>query len=305
MRIMLYQPRTKSQELTTLELLSKRKNLTSQEKQLYLNLEKGYEGEKLFDRYMEELLQSDCLILNDLLLQVNNTTFQIDSLIIAQGKTYLYEVKNHEGDYYYQSDKFFKKPNFEVVNPLHQLSRCESLFRQLLLKNGFNPPTHASVVFINPNFTLYGAPLDKPIIFPTQIEWYVNNLKAKNYKVTDRDMKIANKLMELHQVDTPFSQLPHFEFEQLQKGIVCSECYSFSIVIEKSLYICKHCHHKETITNAILNAIRELQILFPDKKITTNLVYDWCKGIKSKKTISRMLNTHFKKVGEHRWTYYE
>ena len=147
----MYKPRTKPNELLILEVLNKRMKLEIEEKQHFLNLKKGYEGKELFDKHAEKL-QCECLILKDLLLEVNNTTFQIDSLIIVQGKIYLYEVKNYEGDYYYQSEKLFKKPHLEVINPFHQLSRSESLLRQLLLSIGFKPQLVSSIIFINPNF---------------------------------------------------------------------------------------------------------------------------------------------------------
>ncbi|WP_342728897.1 MULTISPECIES: nuclease-related domain-containing protein [Virgibacillus] len=138
----------------------------------------------LFDSLTEKL-QCECLILNDLLLIVNNTTFQIDSLIILAGKIYFFEVKNYEGDYYYEYDKLFKKPNLEVINPYLQLSRSESLLRQLLLSLGFKLQIDASIVFINPKFTLYQAPLDKPIIFPTQVKQYMENLNIIPSKLTE------------------------------------------------------------------------------------------------------------------------
>src|SRR5699024_5449363 len=141
----------------------------------------GYEGEKLFDTFTEKL-QCDCLILNDLLFEVSNTTFQIDSLIMMPENIYLYEVKNLEGDYYYQSDRLFKKPKREIVNPLIQVSRFETLLRQLIHSLGFNPQINASVVFINPEFTLYQAPMDKPFILPTQINRYLGNFDKKPSK---------------------------------------------------------------------------------------------------------------------------
>lgn len=64
---------------------------------------------------------------------MNNTTFQIDSLIITHEKVYLYEIKNYEGDYFYQADKLYKKPRFEIINPLHQLSRSKALLRHFRL----------------------------------------------------------------------------------------------------------------------------------------------------------------------------
>ncbi|MDY0405261.1 nuclease-related domain-containing protein [Virgibacillus sp. 179-BFC.A HS] len=89
---MAYKTRTKSKELIILESLNSRGNLTKKDKQRYFNMKKGFAGEIQFDAYTEKL-QNECSIINDLLLEVNGTTFQIDSLVIIQGKIYMYEVK--------------------------------------------------------------------------------------------------------------------------------------------------------------------------------------------------------------------
>ncbi|WP_100011478.1 nuclease-related domain-containing protein [Lentibacillus sediminis] len=301
---MFYKPRTKPKALVILDLLDKRTDLTGKDKQHYLNLKKGYEGEMLFDTFTEKL-QCDCLILNDLLLEINNTTFQIDALIIVQGKIHFFEVKNHEGDYYYQSDKLFKKPKLEVLNPLDQLSRSESLLRQLLLSLSFTPHIDASVVFINPNFTLYQAPLDKPLIFPTQVNRHMDHLNKIPAKPTVQHKKLADQLLTLHKTDSPYSKLPSYDYEQIQKGITCSECKSFSVTVEKRKCVCGVCGYRESVTNAVLRTIKEFQVLFPDKKITSNIIHDWCMVVESKRAIRRILADNFNAVGKHQWTYYE
>lgn len=299
-----YKPRVKPQELIILELLNKRKKLTSKEKQHYLNLKKGFEGEMLFDTFTEKL-QCECLILNDLLLVVNNTTFQIDSLIIAGERIFFYEVKNYEGDYYYESDKLFKKPKLEILNPLHQLSRSESLLRQLLLSLGFNLQIDTSVVFINPNFTLYQAPLDKPIIFPTQVTQCMTNLNTIPSRLTERHNKLAGQLLSLHNSDSPYTQIPSYDYNQLKKGITCLKCHSFSVAVEKRTCVCRKCEYKESVTKAVLNSVKEFQVLFPNEKITSNVIQNWCQVVKSKSSIRRILATNFNSVGKQQWTYYE
>src|SRR5690625_35276 len=201
---MIYKPRTKPKELTILELLNKRTELTSKDHKHYFSMKKGYEGEVKFDELLTDKMQCDCLILNDLLLEVNNTTFQIDSLIIKQEKIFFYEVKNFEGDYYYENGKLFKRPKYEILNPLDQLNRSDSLLRQLLLSLGFKPQIDASVVFINPEFTLYQAPLDKPIIYPTQLRNYIQSLNSNPSKLTIRHKKLADQLTALHQTESPY-----------------------------------------------------------------------------------------------------
>ncbi|MFC4559324.1 nuclease-related domain-containing protein [Virgibacillus kekensis] len=297
-------PRTKPNELIIFELLNRRMNLSSKEKLHFLNLRKGYEGEKQFDSLTEKL-QCECLILNDLLLEINNTTFQIDSLVIAFGKVHIYEVKNYEGDFYYEGDKLFKKPRLEVINPLYQLSRSESLLRQSLLSLGSKLQISASVVFINPKFTLYQAPLDKPIIFPTQLTQHMESLNGISSKLTDKDIKVANQLLAANITDSPYNHLPSYDYDNLRKGITCPKCHSYFVSIEKRTCVCPECGEKEPVADAVVRSVNEFKILFPGEKITTNIIYDWCQIVQSKKMIRRILADNFHAVGSSQWTYYE
>jgi Nuclease-related domain len=299
-----YKPRTESAELLILKSLNTRMNLSDKDKQHYFNLKKGYEGEIMFD-LLTEKLQCECFILNDLLLKVNNTMFQIDSMIIISETIYFYEVKNYEGDYYFELDRFYKKPKFEINNPLHQLNRSESLLRQLLSNLGYNIPINASVVFINPEFTLYQSPLNKPLIFPTQVNRYLKTLNTTPSILNRKHKILADKLISLHIDNPPFKQLPPYEYDHLQKGITCSDCSSFSISVEGKNCVCKECGHEEAITNAVMRNVKEFKLLFPNLKITTNVIYEWCTGVVSKKRIRKILEKSFKIVGVHQWSYYE
>lgn len=301
---MIYKRRVKPDELIVLDQLKKRMKLSNSEEQHYFSLKKGYEGEVIFDSYTEKL-QCECLILNDLLFEVNRTTFQIDSLILTQEKIYYYEVKNFEGDYFYEGNTLFQKPKVERLNPLHQLERGNALFHQLLRDLGFNPPINPSVVFINPGFTLYQAPLNQPIIFPTQVKRHLSNINGLPSKISERHRQLADRLVSLHIKDSHYKRIPTYKYQQLQKGITCLKCASFHMMIEKYSCICRRCKNTETVSEAILRSVKEFKILFPDEKITTNTIYDWCNEMVSKRRISRVLSIHFKIVGVRQWAYYE
>src|SRR5690625_4708906 len=206
---MIYKARQKSNELQLLESLNTRMILPEKGMQRFLNLKRGYEGEVLFDSWTEKL-QSDCYILNDLLLKANNTYFQIDSLIITAVKIYVYEVKNFEGDYYFEGDSFYKMPQYELPNPLHQLGRSRSLLKQLFLKHDIHLPIEASVIFVNPEFSLYQAPLHQPIILPTQVKKHMRKLNELPGKLHNKHTKLANKLISLHHEAYPYKQPPPY-----------------------------------------------------------------------------------------------
>ncbi|WP_031307854.1 nuclease-related domain-containing protein, partial [Mesobacillus boroniphilus] len=76
---MAFKERTEPIILSKLRILNKRLELSDEEKRYFSYIDKGYKGELQFDA-MTEKLTSSCLILNDLLLEVEKTTFQIDTL---------------------------------------------------------------------------------------------------------------------------------------------------------------------------------------------------------------------------------
>ncbi|WP_231507606.1 nuclease-related domain-containing protein [Bacillus sp. UNC41MFS5] len=123
--------RSESTELKIMRALNARSNLSSKEKKYYFKLEKGYQGELMFD-LLTEKLQSDMFVINDLCLEINDTVFQIDTLIIAQNTIYPFEIKNYSGDYFYDSEGFHKIAGNDITNPLDQIKRSKLLLHQLL-----------------------------------------------------------------------------------------------------------------------------------------------------------------------------
>lgn len=299
-----YKVRTKPNELVCLEILNRRLDLSSNDRQHYYNWKKGYEGERLFDSFTKNI-QNDCLIINDLRLTMNQSTFQIDTLLLIHDQIYLYEIKNYSGDYYYEADKIYtKQSNIEIINPLYQLNRSEAMLHRLLQELGSPLPITALLVFINPSFMLYQAPLNKPIIYPTQLKNHLHQLSETPSKITKKHQRLADKIISLHESTSPHTQIPAYHYNELKKGVTCHKCYSYSLVLRRTTCRCQKCGYIEKVSKAILRTIKEFQLLFPNEKLTTNRIHDWCR-LGSKEWIRKILSKHFKKVGAHRWTYYE
>ncbi|KGM46182.1 hypothetical protein NP83_01890, partial [Neobacillus niacini] len=81
---MFLKSRTESDLLKLLGFLNNRMSLTEDDLKQYLYLKKGYEGELAFDRLTAATLNSDVYILNDIMLEINHSKFQIDSSLIIQ-----------------------------------------------------------------------------------------------------------------------------------------------------------------------------------------------------------------------------
>jgi hypothetical protein len=296
--------RTESKELRIMNLLYYRMNLSAEDKQHYLNLKKGYEGEVKFDT-LTNSLDSKFYILNDLLLKSANTTFQIDSLLIAQMAIIICEIKTYEGDYYYKDEGFYLcKSDKEITNPFHQLQRCETLLRQLLQKQGFDLPIEGNLIFIHPEFFLYKAPQNKQIIHSPQLPSFLKKLSQKPSNLNGNHRKIADFLLNAHITDSPFSQVPVYDYGGMRKGCNCWVCGSFSLTIGEKKLICDDCGCEEGIHSAVVRSVGEIKLLFPDKRITANVVYDWCRLDAHKRKIRRILAKNYNVMGHGKYSFY-
>jgi hypothetical protein len=302
---MAFKEREESNLLRAYRILSLRGDLSEDERKYYLNLEKGFEGEVKFDDLTDKL-QSNGIILTDLLLTVNNTTFQVDSSIIFQDSLHIFEVKNYEGENSYAPEIFQTIYGKEINNPLLQLNRTKSLFRQLLQSLGFNLQVEAHVIFINPEFTLFHASPDLPFVLPSQLNRFMKKLDGKSSTLNTHHKRLAKKLISLHQIDTTYiSKLSNYGYETLRKGIICHCCGSFLVRVVGTRVVCDACGTAEEVTSAVLRCVGEYRLLFPNGKITTNVIHEWCGIIECKRRISRILDRNLKMFGYGQWSYFE
>lgn len=290
--------RTEPGELKILRMLKARDGLLDDTR--FWNLEKGYRGEVAFDRWFSGL-DGEWIVLNDLLLEHAGSVFQIDSLVIAEDKVYLFEVKNFEGDFYLADGRWHSISKKEIKNPLLQMQRCEIALRQLLIGLGYQSPIESTLIFINPEFILFNCSPSLPIIFYSQLNRFSNKLLRQSSspagRLHARHTQLAEKLCELHMEKSPYERLPEYVYDDLRKGIVCVGCGGMDTsLIIKSLK-CHNCNCEQNCSVAVLGAINEFCHLFPDMNISTNLIYDWCGSQISKKSIRRILKANFKLIG--------
>jgi len=301
---MFFKLRTESSELRILRSLNTRMALEPDVKQHFFNLAKGFEGEVAFDEWTLPLTDK-YLILNDLLLESNSTTFQIDSLLISQKMIYLFEVKNFEGDYYVEGEKWFSMSGSEINSPLFQMKRCETLLKSYLHRLKINVPIKSYLVFINPEFALYEAPRNEPIIFLSQMKRLIEKFHRQSDYLGNRHNALANQLVNDHLKSNRFSKIPVYDFSLLEKGILCSSCQgSLMKAFNGRNLICPGCGCMEKTESAVLRAVQEYKLLFPDRQVTTQAIQEWCGVVESRKTIREILNRHFTRIGRTQQTHY-
>jgi len=116
---------------------------------------------------------------------------------------------------------------------------------------------------------------------------------------------LADKLISLHIEDSPYKQLPSYEYEHLKKGITCEKCNSISVSVARTKCFCGECGHQEEVAAAVMRSVKEFKLLFPNQKITTNIIHEWCQVVKFKKTIRKILSKNYDIKGVHQWAFYE
>jgi hypothetical protein len=303
MWIMVIKNRIERLVIVLFRYLNARMNLTDKEVNYYSNLIKGYEGEQKSDIWLKNLTD-EWLVIHDLLLEYNHSKFQIDTLIIAHQKIYILDVKYLEGDHLIEGGQWYKVPKKQIQNPVEQLNRCEILLRKLLRELGFNYPIESFLIFNNPEFLLYQPTINPAIINPAQLNRFLKKLNLNPVKLDKRYFKVAEQLVSLHQLESPYPLLPKYNYEQLKKGILSPHCYSFYTELRGGMLLCDDCGCTERVESAVLRCVTELRLLFPDRKITTKAILEWCEIINSEKTIRRILGKHYKLVGSSISSYY-
>lgn len=298
---MLIKPRQVPKELSMARSLNARMDLLKEEK---WKLEKGFTGEVKFDSMADGMLQNKCCIINGLWLKSGDSAFQIDKLMIFLRRIYLIDVKNYEGDYHFDAEGRLKKGETFIRDPLNQLERAETFFRQLIHYYGYNFTIESFLVYINPEFTLYNAPQNHFVILPTQVNKFLKKLNMEYSKINEGHEKLADHLVSLDLVDSPYAKYPAYSFDGLAKGNCCCKCHRLSTFLRGNRLVCRDCGAEEPVDDAVVRNVREIMMLFPELKITTKVVYEWLGGHISKRTISRNLIKYFKCVGEKKNRYY-
>ncbi len=295
-----------SMALQVLTYLRPRMNLSGEQTLNFTNLTKGYEGERKLNDLLKEHLSSNYLVLNDLLLQSNHSEFQIDTLIIGKQKIYPLEVKNYEGDFYVENDKWYvAHTKQEIRNPLTQLQRSEFLLRHLLRKSYPNLSIKTCIIFINKTFTLYQAPLGLPAIFPTQLTRFIENISSKRSGRSQQITDIANHLASIHVTTSSYEKLPVYNYDELRKGLMCNvACGGILENYSKRTFICPTCQQTKNIHHAIYQNIKEFHLLFPEREITTGIIHDWCNFVVSRPSIRNVLKMYLKPITKGKYTHY-
>ncbi|SFC11851.1 Nuclease-related domain-containing protein [Alkalibacterium subtropicum] len=303
--MLILKERNKSKLLLGLQALDKRMNLSESDKNYLLNLEKGYDGEELFDSLVKKYLKTDCLVLNDLLLVSGGNSFQVDSILITSDTLYIHEIKNYKGKYQFTSGQLLTVTGQEIVSPVGQINRSKALMKEMIKEFGLGLNVKSSVVFINPSFSLYLAKPSDPFILPNQIETYLKGISQQSFTLSKEHRYLANKLMQEHREEVPYQKyLPDYQIGDLKRELYCTKCSSASIKLTKRRAYCSRCTLSMTIDKLLEAHISEFILLFPNEKVTVKKIHQWCGGRIYHRKVRTVLIEQYEKRGKTSNVYY-
>lgn len=272
--------------------LSGRISLSSPEKNHFYRLQKGFLGELAFHQLSKPIISSRSQSLYSLSLQTEEGHFQIDHLYLFPDKIYLHEIKNFTGDYTIQNNQWFHLPsNKEINNPFIQLKRTESYFRQFLRRHGFQHEVISNVVFIQDAFVLYHASPQLPLLFRSQLEGHVKQITSQTRSSGTKERDLAEQLTSRHKENTSFRKPIAYTYDQMNKGVNCPQCMKMMIRVTQRMLHCRSCSFLGHNKQMLLFNIRQFQHLFPNEKLTSSIIYDWCGGLFSLSSIRGVLHT--------------
>ncbi|ADU28540.1 nuclease-related domain-containing protein [Evansella cellulosilytica] len=294
---MMLNERLKSTNHQVLAALSPRMTLPKDSYIYFNNLKKGYEGECKFDELCEKYLPPEWFVLRNLHYTLKGTDFQIDSILISQYNLILVDIKNFENDYYIKDGNWYTLSQHQISNPIAQKERIAILFQDLLNHFSSNLLVETYLLFINPAFTLYQAPIDSSLILPTQINRFMKTLNEKPIKLSESHHKLAEFLLSNQTSDKKHKCIPEHRYDMLKKGITCEVCNNFMKLSSKRSYLkCTSCGCEEKVEKAFIRNVLQYRVLFPEKAITTNNLVDWCEVL-SDRTVSGLLRSNYKFIG--------
>lgn len=273
-----------------LETLSIREQLTEAENKTLIRLQKGFEGEQLYDRILDEVGHDDISIFRDIWIKADKSLTQIDSLIVSDDVVIINEIKNYSGQYIYENN-IWQVGNIQISDdPIIQTKRASSKLIKIFRENHMSVTVDSKVIFPNPYFIIStnDAACTSSIIKRDRIKMY---MRTFNQLPSWKKSGDIIELVESYRVPEPCYQMGT-EFSRLRTGRYCFHCKSYELEGYRGYTICRNCHERTSNKLHVLTAVRDFQILFHKEKVTTTAIHKILNDEISSSTVQRNLRKY-------------
>ncbi|GMA09348.1 hypothetical protein GCM10025886_25010 [Tetragenococcus halophilus subsp. flandriensis] len=252
--------RKQIQELSWLEAMKQRGQLSNDEQKSYQRLQRGFQGELAFDQLCDHFLGNKINCLDDVTIDYQGDVLQMDKIINNRDIIYLVDIKNYQGNYVYKNNSLKTGDVTFTNNIIEQARRSRRIFTRLFDKHHLQLTIKNVIVFINDKSRINLCDdLPEIILNYEEIPTWLMSI-SHDTQITHRDD--WKKLVQKYQVPSfKTSRICTTErFKQLEKGIHCEKCGSFSLKSNRYTLQCA-CGHIETKQIAFLGTICEYGLI--------------------------------------------
>ena len=167
-----------------------------------------------------------------------------------------------------------------------------------------------AVAFVNADniVNIYDQVSNISIIKRNKLRKYIWDISQTDRNYSGYPIKQDLILNALEKYETvhpypPDNNLPIEVFNNIQKGICCSHCGSFTLNIAKK-YISCDCGMHESREEAVVRTICEYGVIYYKDNFTTSELVDFFNGEISRDNVKNILNKFFDQIGSYKNTKY-
>jgi len=300
---MIISERKISKDLAYYRALSLRCQLNGEDAKKLSVLERGYKGERIYDKVFDEEGHSSVFVFRDIYLRIEDSTAQYDALIVSDAGITVNEIKNYSGFYRVERGKWYAG-NFEVPDdPPAQLKRAMNKLLKLQYIHRLNFDIEGKVVFPHIDFRLNCDDRDvrEKLVIRSELRDYLKTFKIE---YAGRYAEGIVDAIAAHIIDNPFFDMSA-DFDLVRKGLYCGSCGSFEVEDNHFYMKCGKCDTREKKETHVLRAMSDFSALFLNERMTKKKLIIFMDELISSRTVIRMLNKYCDRVLNGAHTYYQ
>lgn len=272
-------------------------------------LERGLEGERILIEYIEKNGEEHWTILKNVWFNYFGR-FECDLLLLTTSGIYAFEVKNYSGTFELKNNVSTINGNAVGKSAISQAQNITTSLNKILHESINKLQLSGAVAFVNADniVNIYDQVSDLSIIKRNKLRKYIWEISQtdRNYSGYPIKQDLILKALEKYETVHPYppdNNLPNEVFNNIQKGIRCSHCGSFSLNITKK-YISCDCGMHESREEAIVRTICEYGVINYKDNFTTTELTDFFNGEISRDNIKSVLIKFFEQIGSYKNTKY-
>lgn len=285
--------RKKSHELQWLEMIYHRKGLTEREVKDYQRLKRGYAGEVHVDKLCAFFLNDEVEYLNDITLNCQMNTVQIDKILCVGNTLYVIDVKHYRGEYTFKNNAWWVGNKLLSRNIYEQLRRAVRVIQSIFDEADWKMTVEGVIVFSNPDCKISMVDSVKELTLTyTDVPMWLSTLKTEqSVRLKNADWK---KILQAFEVESYRTRrlCDGDRFSKLKKGIRCPTCGGFELKEYRYKCICS-CGHIEVKETAYVRTICEYGLIHHDKELKVGAVVKLFGDHVNKEYVRKNMYKHF------------